>query len=283
MTGELHNRTRRSASIPRSLLRRGRVLEVPLYYLLRASDLAREGLDRSGSHRFADHIYRGMPSGRGAFGRWLDARLLALPATQAFRFRYSAVRDALTEFLLDRLAGADEPAVIDVLSVPCGIPRELADAAAAVRTQGGEGIGRLDRVVFHGLDLDPEVLDEARAFAAARGLRGFETHLGDALERASYPAAADFIGCTGLGDFLDDGALARLYAVLFDVLRPGGVLVTSGMERRRGADYLLRLAEIRTRYRSAAELVRLVERLPFREVTARRDGTGIQTVVTARR
>ena len=283
MTGELHNRTRRSASIPRSLLRRGRVLEVPLYYLLRASDLAREGLDRSGSHRFADHIYRGMPSGRGAFGRWLDARLLALPATQAFRFRYSAVRDALTEFLLDRLAGADEPAVIDVLSVPCGIPRELVEAAAAVRARGGEGIGRLDRVVFHGLDLDPEVLDEARAFAAARGLRGFETHLGDALERASYPAAADFIGCTGLGDFLDDGALARLYAVLFDVLRPGGVLVTSGMERRRGADYLLRLAEIRTRYRSAAELVRLVERLPFREVTARRDGTGIQTVVTARR
>jgi len=283
VSGELHNRTRRSASIPRSLLRRGRVLEVPLYYLLRASDLAREGLDRSGSHRFADHIYRGMPSGRGAFGRWLDARLLALPATQAFRFRYSAVRDALTEFLLDRLAGADDSAVLDVLSVPCGIPRELVEAAAAVRARGGEGIGRLDRVVFHGLDLDPEVLDEARAFAAARGLRGFETHLGDALERASYPAAADFIGCTGLGDFLDDGALARLYAVLFDVLRPGGVLVTSGMERRRGADYLLRLAEIRTRYRSAAELVRLVERLPFREVTARRDGTGIQTVVTARR
>jgi SAM-dependent methyltransferase len=259
---------------------------VPLYYLLRASDLAREGLDRSGSHRFADHIYRGVPSGRGPFGRWLDARLLALPATQAFRFRYSAVRDALTEFLLDRLAGADEPAVIDVLSVPCGIPRELADAAAAVRARASEcrELGeRMDRVVFHGLDLDPEVLDEARAFAAARGLRGFETHLGDALERASYPAAADFIGCTGLGDFLDDGALARLYAVLFDVLRPGGVLVTSGMERRRGADYLLRLAEIRTRYRSAAELVRLVERLPFREVTARRDGTGIQTVVTARR
>jgi SAM-dependent methyltransferase len=286
MTGELHNRTRRSASIPRALLRRGRVLEVPLYYLLRASDLAREGLDRSGSHRFADHIYRGTPSGRGAFGRWLDARLLALPATQAFRFRYSAVRDALTGFLLERLADAvhaADTAVIDVLSVPCGIPRELADAAAAVRARGGEGIGRLDRVVFHGLDLDPEVLDEACAFAAARGLRGFETHLGDALERASYPAAADFIGCTGLGDFLDDGALARLYEVLFDVLRPGGVLVTSGMERRRGADYLLRLAEIRTRYRSAAELVRLVERLPFREVTARRDETGIQTVVTARR
>jgi SAM-dependent methyltransferase len=243
-------------------------------------------LDRSGSHRFADHIYRGVPSGRGPFGRWLDARLLALPATQALRFRYSAVRDALTGFLLERLADPADPAVIDVLSVPCGIPRELADAAAAVRARASEcrEVGeRMDRVVFHGLDLDPEVLDEARAFAAARGLRGFETHLGDALERASYPSAADFIGCTGLGDFLDDGALGRLYAVLFDVLRPGGVLVTSGMERRRGADYLLRLAEIRTRYRSAAELVRLVERLPFREVTARRDGTGIQTVVTARR
>jgi SAM-dependent methyltransferase len=282
VTGELYNRTRRSASIPRSLLRRGRVHDVLLYYLLRFSDLAREGLDHSGSHRFADHIYRGRPSGRGPFGSWLDARLLALPAVRAFRFRYTAARDALTVFLRERLAVGDtaEGDTVEVLSAPCGIPRELVDAAAAVRAQLG---GRIDRVVFHGLDLDETVLAEASGFAAARGLHGFRTHHGDALDRTAYPAVADFITCTGLGEFLDDDTLARLYALQFEVLRPGGVLVTSGMERRRGSDYLLRLAEIRTHYRSEAQLRRLIAGLPVREVATRQDTEGIQTIVTARK
>ena len=285
MTAEYYNRTRRSASIPLSLLRRGRVLEIPLYYLLRASDLAREGLDRSGSHRFADHIYIGRPSGRGAFGRWLDRRLLALPTTRAFRSRYSAARDELGAFLLDRLLDRQEaavpvagPAPIDVLSVPCGIPRELADAAAAVRARVGSS---LERVTFHGLDLDGEVLAEACDFAAARGLPSLRTHRGDALDRASYPQQFDFITSTGLAEFLDDDLLARFYQILFDVLRPGGVLVTSGLDRRRGADYLLQLAEIRTHYRDESHLRRLLARLPFRQVTTRHDETGIQTIVKA--
>ena len=92
-TARFYNRTRRSASLPRSLLRRGRVLALPVYAALRRSDLAREGFDHSGSYRFADHIYRGEPSGRGAFGRWLDARLLKLPAVRSFRSRYEAARD----------------------------------------------------------------------------------------------------------------------------------------------------------------------------------------------
>lgn len=326
MTATFHNRTRRSASIPRSLLRRGRVLEVPLYYLLRASDLAREGLDHSGSHLFADHIYRGQASGRGPFGRWLDARLLALPATRALRFRYCAARDALAEFLRRRLVGPNaagdtaatagasgddglkcaaqrDSAAVDgdnagsdpgdgllhVLSVPCGIPRDLADAAALVRAEAGGAAGGtsardpLARVVFHGLDLDAEVLAEARRFAAARGLPDFRAHPGDALDRAAYPAAADFITCTGLAEFLDDGRLGELYAILFDVLRPGGLLFTSGMTRRRGSDYLLRLAEIRTHYRGEAELRRLLERLRPSEVTAARDELGIQTTLLVRK
>lgn len=285
MTGELHNRTRRSASIPLALLKRGRVLEIPLYYLLRTSDLAREGLDRSGSHRFADHLYLGRPSGTGPFGHWLDRRLLALPTSRAFRFRYLAARDELAAYLVARLGAAEPAAVgatIDVLSVPCGLPRELVDAAAAVGERLGErGSGRLDRVVFHGLDLDPAVLVEARELAAARGLSGFRPHLGDALDRASYPPAVDFITCTGLGEFLDDDQLTFLYGIFFAVLRPGGVLLTSGLDRRRGADYLLRLAEIRTHYRDEAHLQHLFAPLPFRQVTTWRDETGIQTIVRA--
>src|SRR5918993_1459024 len=60
----LHNRTRTSASIPRKLLRSGKVHLLPVYALMRTSDLAREGIENSGSYRFADHVYRNEASGR---------------------------------------------------------------------------------------------------------------------------------------------------------------------------------------------------------------------------
>jgi SAM-dependent methyltransferase len=277
VTGAFYNRTRRSSSIPRSLIRRGRVLELPVYYLLRLSDLAREGLEHSGSHRFADHIYRGAPSGRGAIGQRLDALLLGLPAVRSFRFRYVAARDALAAFLIERLQ-EDRGRTRNVLSVPCGIPRELAEAAALVRQQ----IGDLPASVrFHGVDLDPAVLDEARHFAVEQGLQPFETHQGDALDRSAYTARFDFITCTGLAEFLDDEQLARLYGIFFDVLAPGGRLITSGMRRRRLSDYLLRIAEIRTHYRGPADLERLIASRPFNEVRTRSDDLGIQTILTA--
>jgi SAM-dependent methyltransferase len=277
VTGAFYNRTRRSASISRSLIRRGRVLELPVYYLLRLSDLAREGLEHSGSHRFADHIYRSAPSGRGAIGRWLDDRLLGLPAVRSFRSRYVAARDELVVFLIERLQH-DPHRTLDVLSVPCGIPRELADAAALVRQQFGD---LPSGVRFHGFDLDPAVLDEARQFAIQHGLRPFETHQGDALDRSAYPMRFDFITCTGLAEFLDDDQLARLYGTFFDVLSPGGRLMTSGMGRRRLSDYLLRLAEIRTHYRGPADLERLIATRPFSGVRTRLDDLGIQTILTA--
>src|ERR1700722_18875743 len=86
---EFHNRTRRSSSIPGKLLRSGRVLELPLYWLVRTSDLAREGFENSGSYRFADHIYRDQPSGSYGIGRWLDKRILRMRAVESFRSRFS--------------------------------------------------------------------------------------------------------------------------------------------------------------------------------------------------
>lgn len=278
MTARLHNRTRRSRSIPLSLLRRGRVFDLPLYGLLRLSDLAREGLDRSGSYKFADHIYRSEPSGRFVIGRWIDRLLLSLPATRSFRFRYVAARDEIVAFLTERVTLGGRSS-IDVLSAPCGLPRELTDAARALRHANVS----LDRVRFHGLDLDDQVLREAAAFARDRSLAPFAAHRGDALDRASYPACADLITCTGLAEFLSDAELERLYAIFFDVLTPGGMLITSGMQRRRFSDYLLQLAEMPTQYRTADDLLRLARRLPFSETTTYADPNGIQTMLRARK
>src|SRR5436189_770179 len=135
MPPEFHNRTRRSDSIPRALARRRQLHAIPMYYLLRTSDLAREGFDHSGSYRFADHVYRNEPSGRYGIGRWIDRRLLAMPPVRAFRSRFLASRDRLAAFLAERRR--DRAADTHVLSVPCGIPREIVEGARLFLARGG--------------------------------------------------------------------------------------------------------------------------------------------------
>jgi Putative methyltransferase len=269
-----HNRTRRSRSIPSTLLRRGHLPALPLYYALRLSDLAREGFENSGSYRFADHIYKGIPSGRGMLGQWIDRALLRMPAVRSFRNRFLATCDALVSFLLAVDPGRD----VHVLSVPSGIPRELVEAASIVRGRGRS----LDRVYFHALDLDDKVLDEARQFAAHHQV-ALTTHQGDALAASSYPRPLSFVTCTGLGEFLDDDTLVRMYRIVTEVLEPDGLFVTSGMQRRRVADYLLRLAEISVHYRNGRQLADLARQAGFTTPETRVDEYGIQTIMICRR
>jgi SAM-dependent methyltransferase len=272
VAAEFYNRTRQSGSIPRNLARQGRLLGLGLYYLLRTSDLASEGFENSGSYKFADHIYRNAPSGSNAFGRWLDARLLALPAVRSFRSRFLAARDELSRFLCERNATA-----CHVLSVPCGIPRELVEGAALAREGGCD----LSRVMFHGLDLDAAVLREASTFAGEHGLANFHAHIGDALDFGSYPQRADFVTSTGLAEFLDDEKLLLLYKAIHAVLGPGGRFVASGMQRRKISEYLLQLAEIRVHYRNAEQLEALAFRAGFHEVAVRYDSLRIQCIMVA--
>jgi extracellular factor (EF) 3-hydroxypalmitic acid methyl ester biosynthesis protein len=271
---EFYNRTRRSKSLPLALLQRWRLLEIGLYYLLRQSDLAREGLENSGSYRFADHIYRGVPSGAGALGRWLDSQLLALPAARSFRNRFLAARDELAGFLCRHSGEA-----LDVLSVPCGIPRELVEGAALARRRGAH----LQQVRFHGLDLDPEVPEKATVCAQAGDLDPFLVHQGDALSPASYPRPVDFVTSTGLAEFLNDQQLTELYSAIFAALRQGGTFVSSSMQRRGFSDYLLKIAELRVHYRDAEQIGRLAHSVGFREVATRHDSLRIQTILVAKK
>jgi hypothetical protein len=120
-------------------------------------------------------------------------------------------------------------------------------------------------------------------FAAANAIEPFVAWHGDAFDRSAYPASVDFITCTGLAEFLDDERLSELYGILYERLRPGGVLVTSGMRGRRMSNYLLRLAEMRIEYRTAADLERLARTYPFRQIQTHVDRLGIQSILVARR
>jgi hypothetical protein len=271
---QFFNRTRRSQSIPMALLRRGHLPAIPLYYVLRLSTLAREGFENSGSYRFADHIYRGIPSGRGVLGRWIDGRLLAMPAVRSFRNRFVAARDTLLAFL----QALPPERNVRVLSVPCGIPRELVEAATHFRAQGG----RLDHVHFCGIDLDPQVLDTAQRFAGEHGI-DLSVRLGNALDADTYHDTASFVTSTGFGEFLDDARLEHFYRIVCTVLEPSGLFVTTAMQKRAIADYLLRIAEIDVHYRGAGDLQEIARRAGFAVTVTTQDEHGIQTIMTARK
>ncbi len=261
-----YNRTRVSSSIPRRLLGDGKWFLLPAYGLLRTSDLAREGIERSGSWRFADHIYRGGASGRYLIGIALDGLLLRLPSARSMRLRYQFVRREV-----ERLVSAGGRRV---LSVPSGVPRDVAEAAAALGQRGAR---------FFALDLDPEPLAAARALVAELGVAdAFELIEADAFDAPRWPGDLDVVTSTGFGEFLDDEQLVRFYRQCHEALAPGGVLLTTAQGCHRLSDYLLReIGEIHTRYRGAGELRALLGRGGFGEVHVSTDARGLQTFAMA--
>lgn len=270
------NFTRTSASIPARLLREGKWYLIPAYVLARTSDLAREGIDNSGSYRFADHIYCGKPGGRWGIGWVIDAVLLSLPAAASMRERYLHSRAHVAAEL--RRAAAERRNT-RILSVPCGIARDLvagADDARLATVEAYEGA----RLI--GMDLDPEALELSRDLG--RDPVALELIEGDALDPAAYPRGLDLIVSTGLGEFLPNEDLARFYAACHSALRPGGRFVTSGMSRSKLADGLLReLAELHTHYRDAVALTAALEAAGFTDIIVEPDRFGLQWLATASR
>src|SRR6478752_3544849 len=131
---------------------------------MRTSDLAREGIENSGSYRFADHVYRNEPSGRFGIGRALDALLLRMRGARSMRNRFNHTqREILAAARAHDARSATDPvastAPFRVLSVPCGIARDLVLAANALER---ELPALYARSTFFGVDLDPAPLDLSR-------------------------------------------------------------------------------------------------------------------------
>jgi SAM-dependent methyltransferase len=270
----LPNYTRESISIPRRLLKEGKPHLIPLYALLRTSDLAREGIENSGSFRFADHIYQGRARGRYGIGWVLDGILLRLRAARSMRNRYRHSRDTIVAES-HRFKGQE----FRVLSVPCGIARELSEAATILRAEMPSEYGRTR---FFGLDIDNEPLSLSRELV--RNHANFSFMAGNALDTSAYPNDLNVIVSTGLGDFLDDTSLVRFYRNCHQALRPGGVLVTSAQQPQPLADFLMReLAELRATYRDPRQLEAALRSAGFTEVTVRKDSVGLQALAVARK
>jgi putative methyltransferase len=272
------NFTRRTANLVGKFARDGRPGLIALYYILRLSDLAREGIDRSGSYRFADHLYRNQASGRTWLGRWLDRRLLDLPASKAMRRRCTRARDEMHRAFKAHIA-AGRPEPFRILTVPCGIPRDVRDFAAQLAEQDR---AFLPRVEYTGVDLDSDVVQAATAFLAGLAFRSLRVVQGNALDPATLEAERHhFIASTGLGEFLNDNDLAVFYRNVFAGLAPGGILFTSAAAHDKKSDAVLRAFEFDSHYRTCADLERLLAAQSWNAVEFDQDPSGLQTFVRA--
>jgi SAM-dependent methyltransferase len=244
--------------------------------LLGLSDLAREGIAHRGSFRFADHLYKAEPSGRFGVGYCLDSVFLHLPAASAFRRRYLHARDTMAALVRSR---AGRP--VRILTVPCGIPRDVVDMAGQLAC---DAPASLAAVSYIGMDIDPEALRVAAEFVRERARVSATFHCGDALDPGAYPSGRfDVVSSTGLTEFLDDEQVERLFRNIYDVLEPGGTFYTSATARDPFSALLLQVIDLRTHYRSQAHLASILDRVPWRSVRYVIDSTGLQTFVTATR
>jgi SAM-dependent methyltransferase len=277
----LANRTRVSRSIPRRLVAEGKLHLLPIYALLRTSDLAREGIENSGSFRFADHIYRAKPSGRFGVGTLLDGVLLKLRGARSMRSRFFHSQREIHSVLHPWGHPADAPTsdgdTAFVLSVPCGIARDLFDVAENLLKYHP---AVYERVRFIGIDLDPTPIELSRELT--RDHPNFSFWQADALQPSSFPNEVDAIVSLGFGEFLDDAMLLDFYRNCHSALRKGGRFITSAMNRDRIGDYLAReLAELHTHYRTSAQLTALLQSAGFDYVRAEPDAVGLQTLAVA--
>jgi SAM-dependent methyltransferase len=263
------NRTRKTADLVAKFKREGRWHLIPLYHFLQLSDFAREGIENSGSYRFADHLYRAVPSGRGWLGRTLDRVLLNVRATRAMRSRFARA----TEEMKLAFSSHARSYPFRILTVPCGIPRDVRDLVTTIDAS---------RIDYTGLDIDAAVVCASRDFLGGVSFANMRLVEGNALDAAAWPAGAfDFISSTGLGEFLDEELLKVFYRNVHAALESGGTFYTSAAARECRSDWLMRAFEFDAHYRTQSDLQRMLAPLAWRSLEFSHDDAGLQTFVRA--
>jgi len=197
--------------------------------------------------------------------RFFHSRREILRAVNEMRDASTGVRD-----------GAAIEDQLTVLSVPCGIARDLFDVAESLWKESA----LYEHVRFIGIDLDQEALD--LSWDLTHDHFDFDFRRADALLTDSLPKGVDVIVSLGFGEFLSDEVLRDFYRSCHASLKDGGRFITSAMNRDRISDYLAReLAELHTQYRSTDHVTELLRSAGFANIRATRDDVGLQTLAVA--
>lgn len=269
-----YNKTRISPSIPKKLISQGKWYLLPLYYVLSTSFLAKEGIENSGSYRFADHVYAQSPRGRFLIGWIIDNFLLRLPSAIAMRFRYIKVKEELKKIIKN---SPDQE--IHIFYVPTGLGREFFE----IDQEMGPNLEFPKKIHLHGLDLDEELIRNMKE-------KSKNTHMnisfnqGDAFHKRNYEQKYDMVISTGFVDFLEKDEARVFFDYVYATLKPEGIFLTSGMLPHRLSEYLMKqFAELKTSYRSKEDLILLAEEAGFSSHQIEHDKHKLQTVIITKK
>jgi hypothetical protein len=189
------------------------------------------------------------PLGRTIF-RYMDTR----PSARAVRYRRCLIAD-----LIDRVA---EPGEARVFALASGHLRE-ADISIALRQ------GKVQE--FVALDQDRASLAVVERDYARLGVKAVEGSVRQILSGKAKPGQFDFVYAAGLFDYLSQPVAAALTSRMFEMTRPGGVMLIPnflGSVRDRG--YMESFMDWRLIYRDHADMRALAAALPASDVAESR-------------
>ena len=216
-----------------------------------------------------DLVYANSPAGWGWIGRRVDRYVLNLPVHQAVRARFDFVVRHGTALIEQLLAQGDDR--LAVLSVPCGLARDLCTIYARLRPRHRDLARRL---ALYGLDVDFEgnVLQEAqrRATAAHVSIRLIQANALDPKSwawLAETDASLGLVNCIGLAPWLTPAELRALLHRFAAHLRPGGYVLLDRWNRGQHGKWGP-AAEIHANYHTDGEYLEHIQACGFALVTS---------------
>jgi extracellular factor (EF) 3-hydroxypalmitic acid methyl ester biosynthesis protein len=244
-------------------------------------------LGYSGDYEVVNMMFRDPFQGETLLGMLINAYALQLPPIVGHRNRIAYLKRVLIEESV-RIAGSQ--ALLRVFSLGCGPAHEIQQFLAE-----SELSDRLDAVLA---DFNSETLDHTRAaleslrqrYHRRASLRLIQQSAQDCILEAERKvqtgrsAQYDLVYCAGLFDYLSDRLCRRLLGVLYNQLKPGGLLIATNVDHH-GARYEMEcFLDWHLVYRNTADMAALVPaECPLDAVAVRRESAGVNVFLEIRK
>ncbi len=263
-----------------------------LHPLLLCSPFAHRTFEKplgyAGDYEMVNMILRNVPEGGSLYAKVVNSWFLDQPPARAHRNRIDYLKGRLVD---ETARAARKKRPMRILNLGCGPAVEIQEFLQESQLS--------DRVQFTLLDFNDETIQyaqskldgiqrEFRRNAAARIQKKSVLQVMKESLRMPHPPPAlqhEFVYCAGLFDYLADHTCLQLTEILYELVAPGGLLVTTNVEPsnplRNGMEHLLDWNLI---YRTGAQMRKLRPRSADEEnVSVLSDTTGVNVMLEVRK
>jgi len=219
-------------------------------------------LGYAGDYEMVNMILNDPWQGTSMFAKLVNVVFLQNPPAEAHRHRVQILRRFLVE---ETQRTASQGRRLRALNLGCGPAKEVQNFLTEDAISDQADLRLLDfneeTLAFAGQNLEAIRAAHHRKTGLVFELKSVNQLLKDAL-RTQTPASEggyDYIYCAGLFDYVSDRVCKRLTELFYDMLAPGGLLLTTNVDAskpfRHSMDYLLEWHII---YRNREQMARLV-------------------------